>query len=1330
MTSSQPGRDPNLLPTTGLSPDEFEDFTERLLSAYRSCAEPLRRIERVERWGRRGDKQDGIDFEGTWSDGKTAAWQCKRYDRLTVAHVKRAVEDCSFDADEYYLTYSGEASPAARYEMAKHDKWQLLDRRGLGRMLDDLPLHKRRQVLDTTWGVPTRKQFLRLAAEDAFLSIEDYAVGRRDLSNLLNDCGPLVGRTDELDGMASSLDRSGDWPPVILVTGPGGRGKTRLVTHALENYSDLNPMIPVLCLSPGRIQGTEALHELPHTPAVIFVDDAHRDPRSLNPLLQYARRTTGTQLVIASRISGRDQVRAELIESGMRAPQIHEVHIGDMSRGQARELVKSLAEGLNLSLAFTEHLVEQAVDSPYVAVLALNMVRRGELSGHIGLDKGFREQILLRYQEILTGNLDGFDAHTIRRALAAYAAVGPVDDENVELRSTLARFCEINLSTYLRLVVRLKDRGVLVAHNGISRVAPDVLADQILEGESAIDGQDTGFASELWETFSVQCRTRLVVTLSELDWRLIRQGGPSIIGRVETALHEEIASASLAGLMGALTTLEPLSYTQPNLLIDLLEVVRRRLATSELGTASTDVQPAAGSLYDHVRAAAGIPPLTATDLEHRLGKLYGQCASNAPDVLEKALDALWALRRRDTRATNPYSDHPARVLTEGLANLGERPDPSFPIRISERVEMWLAEPGLPHDVDTPMFALKPLLAKEGSRYVPTSRREISIRPFLVSPQAVRPLRESVKRILLVQASASEVRRAGAAVRLLGDALREPRGMFGQVISDDQIRAWEVDDKETLATLTAAANATESAVIRRLIRRQVEWSAEYSRSPSVRSAALALLINLDERADDLAEVLLGGFGLSTDRKGQEVPSLAEMEALMASEKQRKDSLSEDEVQAEHSAYVSARIAIRDEERALRLDLVVHSLLLDEPVTILDTVEQCCREIQLASATDTSVSGLQALLQSMAAAEPGLVGELVAAVASRPQGPLDDGLAVLLGAWAEHDEAKLLDWLDEFSSQREEVRHGVAMACGHYAWTERGDRFLNVVLTGAADVDDGVRNRFLQGSHRLLAKQPAKTVELLLGRDISRFSATHVLQGAADYDGLRWGQSLDEQGVVAVLNLLRRADWNDHTVQETFAGIAMNFPTAVLDHFLSYDPVEGLPFEVAGLAEAFDHSQSALVRWLIERAREPFKHQTMTITGLTMSSGMTSSQAAAIAEEVENLDSHTLLNLAQLLYDVPIWALQQPLVARELLTKATGLGTETAEAMRSRLSDAMRVHMVGTENGISEELDQALAVATQAAAAESTDGLRVLYEEAANLIAEQIADVGHRFNEEFG
>jgi hypothetical protein len=175
-----PGKNPRLLPTPSLTPNNFEDFTERLLSAHRFCAEPLRRVTRVERWGRRGDKQDGIDFEGDFSDGKSAAWQCKRYDKLTVSDVRDAVNACTFTADEFYLVYSGEASRDVRDEIAKHPYWQLLDQRGLGRLLDDLPLHKGRDVVDATWGAQKRKLLLEMPGEDAFLSLDTFVADRQD----------------------------------------------------------------------------------------------------------------------------------------------------------------------------------------------------------------------------------------------------------------------------------------------------------------------------------------------------------------------------------------------------------------------------------------------------------------------------------------------------------------------------------------------------------------------------------------------------------------------------------------------------------------------------------------------------------------------------------------------------------------------------------------------------------------------------------------------------------------------------------------------------------------------------------------------------------------------------------------------------------------------------------------------------------------------------------------------------------------------------------------------------------------------------------------------
>lgn len=694
-----PGKNPSLLRTTSLTPDDFEDFTERLLSAHRFCAPPLRHIVRVERWGRKGDKQNGIDFEGTWSDGKSAAWQCKRYDRLSAQDVRDAVNACTFEADEYYLTYSGEASSDARAEIALHSKWQLIDQRGLGRLVDDLPLHRRREVLDATWGVQVRKLLLEVPGEDAFISLESFASNRTDTNSLINDCHPLIGREEELRQISAGLNPSEEWPPVVLLTGPGGRGKTRLLIEALRSAEQTNPQTQVLFLAPGRSIDQEALRELPHVPAIIVVDDAHRDPSVIPPLLNFVMRTATSQLVVSSRGSASDHLREQFVVNNLRHV---EVGLQPLRLADSRKLVSALSTDISISAPLAEHLARQAVDNPHVAVLAVNLARGGALeSGAFALDGNLRDQIMIRYQEALIGDVRNFSSETVKRVLATYTALGPIDTNDRTLRKELAEFCNLSLANLLRLEELLEQRDVLLTRSGKMRVTPDLFADQVLERESVIRGVDTGFAREIWSKFgSGSCGVRLVITLSELDWRLRHHGGPSVIYPVWDAVQEELDHADLAGLHIALGRLEPLTYTQSKLLLDTLEKVRDRLK----GPVAQNDSPAHSSGLTAQRETSWLsmalrqPSLTVQDVATRLPRLYGQCARHAPETLEAALDALWDLRRRDARAPNSYPDHPERIITDLLANLGSLADPSFPERIVERVRFWLAETSLPTDL--------------------------------------------------------------------------------------------------------------------------------------------------------------------------------------------------------------------------------------------------------------------------------------------------------------------------------------------------------------------------------------------------------------------------------------------------------------------------------------------------------------------------------------------------------------------------------------------------------------------------------------------------------
>jgi hypothetical protein len=151
----------------------------------------------------------------------------------------------------------------------------------------------------------------------------------------------------------------------------------------------------VLWLSPGHGLDKEAIDLLPLTPAVIVVDDAHSSPADLAILLNYAAENAGTQLVLGVRGLEVRAIRNEVITSGFRQEQLCEVTVERLSLPESRELVASLADGLSLDRSLSEALARQARDTPFMAVLTLNMIRGGQLRGHLSLDIDLREQVMV-----------------------------------------------------------------------------------------------------------------------------------------------------------------------------------------------------------------------------------------------------------------------------------------------------------------------------------------------------------------------------------------------------------------------------------------------------------------------------------------------------------------------------------------------------------------------------------------------------------------------------------------------------------------------------------------------------------------------------------------------------------------------------------------------------------------------------------------------------------------------------------------------------------------------------------------------------------------------
>lgn len=1317
MTWLSDDKHADLLPVPWLSDRQFEDFTEALLKAQPSLGAHVRHVAHVERWGVPGNKQDGIDLFGHFNDRTSAAWQCKHLDRLRPFEVREAVEAVTFErAEELYLVYARIAKKGARQEMLQHEGWTLLDRRDLTDIVRQLPTYLQRDLLERFWGPQVRRHFLE-APEDGFISLASLREARRNSDAVINDKGALVGRTTELASLSVAFDREGDVArQIILVVGPGGRGKSRLVVEALTARESAAPTIPIACLTPQRTLAHESLRELRPQPSIVFIDDAHNDPDALAPLLRFLRQTPSIQLVLGTRPSARSAIEGRIALAEFWPDEYTTVEVGELQLADARRLVKGVAGDLGLSLGFRNYLAGQAVHSPHVAVIAANLIRRSEFSAAPDLDGNLRRLVLDRYREyLLPGNIDGIESPTLQRVIATYALLGPVPHDDEGLKTRIAEFCHLQLHELAGLLRKLLDRGIVVNEGDALRVVPDLLADRVSEMTAVVENYPTGFVQDLWSAFGTDQYHRLALSLGDLDWRLRAAGAPSVMEPVWEAIRERLRSPYVAQVCEDLDRMGQLAATQPNEVVDALDDLRTRLDQED-----ADGQPARESPDEAAASRAlRLRPLDRDDVRAKLPKLYARAAASNPDLLERSLDALWFLRQRDRRATNPNPDHPERVVTDELLNLIRLPDRSFPSRVVARAAIWIEqaagpeaaspkeEPGRDSNV-TPLFVLKPLLVKEGLETVQTAFAKLEFRPHLISSDFMRPIRDEIRALLRKTGASDDLRLAGVSVELLREALKQPHGYFGNKVEPHDVLLWEADDLATIETLAHVASTTPSAVIRRHVRDQVSWSAEHAESVLVQHAALQLIASIDAHQDVedlLAEALLHGSWNRSLERVAAVPTLDELKAAREREHARTQGLTEEEASASQMTRIRASLADRESRVARRnadlAERVISRGDIPGTLTMFDATARAAWQIK----RDRYLS-LRGLWDEIEKQDPTLLPLLASELATMQPGPLDGDLDDILEFWSKHDEAAVLSWVNRaLRDGRTDVRLAIASAFSRFSWFERGAGHVDAWNTGMQDEDETVAQAFLGAAGALLKSDPGRGAGLVLANNISAAAATRALENACEYDGKAFGAQLDPDAATSIFSVMTRAGLDSHVVQELLSGIAQTHPRIALDYLVELSSIADewprLPDDVYGLADAFEAQADQLADWVTQHLSGDRDAMANLATVLECACGdrLGPHVAQALQRRCSDLSGEQLQGLVEALGALQWWGLHHPALAEDLFARARATGTFEAFLESFRYS-GLRIGAYGWVNGVSEEVDELLRTA-QAAAQQAHD-----------------------------
>jgi hypothetical protein len=1322
-------KQPELIPTPWLTDTALEDFTEALLVSDRLLGRDVRHVAHVERWGVPGDKQDGIDFFGRFNDDVSAAWQVKQLEKLTATDVRDAVEAVTFeDADELYLVYGGIARKQARAEMRKHERWTLLDRRSLTEKLRLLPRHVQRELIERFWGPEVRRMFIN-APGDAFVSLDAFKASRLNPDSLMNDLGPLAGRETELNRLAEAMKReTKSFRQVIVVSGPGGRGKSRLVTEALAAQQAREPTIPIVCLSAQHTFDTSAMAELRPAPSIVFIDDAHNDPAALSPLLGAVRSAPDIQVILATRPSARRAVEERIAAVPFGPDQRTTIDVAELEPGDARRLIKGLIGDLDLGFDLRNYLADQARHSPHVAVILTNLIRTRQLTGAIAVDANLRDLVLHRYQEVLVpGEIEGFDANTTRRVIATYAMLQPVQESDETFQARIAEFCTLSIIELAQLVQILTDRGIFIVQGDKIRVVPELLADRVIELVAAFEKYDTGFVGDLWNEFGTDHHHQLALSLGELDWRLTHNNGPNVMTRVWDAIRDRLRTPQCSRLCDELDQLEQLAATQPAALVTAIDELRQRLDEDDAAGVPVPEDPedrAYRAVWSWVR------PRDRNDVRAKLPKLYARAAVNAPDLLEQALDALWALRKNDARPPHSHPDHADRMVADRLANLATLPDPSFPRRIVDRVSVWLEQHTDGDHIATPMFALKPLLAKEELETVQSSFHALQFKPHLISATAMRPVRDQIRELLLAQGVSIDVRLAGAALDLLGEALHAPHGYFGQSVGADAVLRWEDDDLATVAILEQIADRTPSAVVRRQVREVISWNAEHATSLRLQHAAMTLAAGLDAKndlGDKVAELVLSGeWGRSLEPIAS-VPTLEELDAERRAEEERTKDFTDEQRQEDRMTSIRAQVEAREQQGAARNESLVRRLIaLGDAPSILELLDGTAREVQQIRADKNVI--LMGLWNQFAKQAPKLLDALAAGIAAGEPGPLDDALDFILDRWVQVSPDDAFAWVREAArSGRKEVRLAIAAGFARAGWQHHVDEFSAVWAQGLTDEDPDIVQAFLRGAGGYLRTNPVEAVDVLLGHDITPFGAGRVLEDACGYDGRAHGSGLDAETATALMPLITRAGLDNYVVQEIVTGIATVHPVLVLDYLNALTLAAGTaPDNIHELRGAFDQHAESLATWV----RDHLDQDPATIGHVletAVNGHLNDRQARALGAMCQTLSGPELVTCVECMAPLTLWAANQPGLARALMLHARATATIN-EVLASIRRHGTRLQGWGWTNGVSEELNHARDASALAAEGTDDDDLRIEFLAARDTFQAQIDEMAAQHQRE--
>jgi hypothetical protein len=815
-----------LLPlrSENLSWKQFETFSEQMTLALVN--------QRPIHFGKQGEKQHAID---AYVDAEPQArWtlQFRQVGAFRPASAKKLVKETTIAAVRHFVFVACEVSTTVRKFFEALPEWELWDIRDISLYVRTMPPEQGRRLVYQFAGDDWVRNFFKEGVVATFASPQLFFAPRGQADPLRHDL-PMIGRQVQLEELTSFVRSDAK---AAVISGRGGIGKSRVLRELSAMHSDW-----ALSYVTGMTVTATSVSELPLTPTIIVVDDAH-EREDMTSILEIVRqRPLPTKLIVATRSTGVDAVQATLSRYFAPAEVAAVTPLDELDRAETKALLRAIVGDHEQLIAL---LTPRVMDSPVLAVVAARLAQTKALNiAALSSDEDVRLVVFSRFQEEMLGRATDVDIRFAHDLLTLTAALGPVQLDGAGIRTAMASFLNTTEDELVRAMDSLLAAGVLRRRGTRTRITPDVLSDFILEKACITrDRRPTGYATRIFQTFREVAAARLLRNLGEVDWRVRREAPQSaaLLRPIWDELMAEFQSATVVRRAEILEIVKAVAAYQPADALRFVEYAVRK-PVEEISELEAAFHLGAETVLRHL-------PSILTEIAFHI------------DFLPRCVRLLWELGRDNRNELGPNPGHPIRLLAE-MAGFSRFKPVTYQTAVVNAVARLIDDPDVHDHHYSVLDIISAALARSGTHTWSEEAASFTIGPFTITRKGVVDLRAhalAVVRTCLGEARLDVSLRAASVLAKQAHAVESQMG--GHLITDEQQDQWKPDRLDALATLQHFLGERDESIVQLEVLDEVEWIAFHDSDSEVRASARTIVDAVLTRANTAeTRVLVDGFG---------------------------------------------------------------------------------------------------------------------------------------------------------------------------------------------------------------------------------------------------------------------------------------------------------------------------------------------------------------------------------------------------------------------------------------------------------------------------------------